>query len=415
MQRWPRRALPSNLTPTGTRCIQITIPDDDEWERAIYAEVVTLAQWMRWERDLGKNGKPVADIWLKAIQTWKHCDTPKPPLPGGLIEDFEMPLRVDCDCNVFVTCCDGTEKQIATLDEVKALLQPTSSTGQPQPQPGGGCQSYAFQLDAAKSVVLPTLVNTGDTLTAEALKGSWSGAGIGGRWDCPDGTLFLGGSCFGGTEAYESGAPAPSIFAGRLLYYINGTYYDGIGTFTVPSGVVNQVVTLLANYDPADNRTGIVSGSIKVCNNQPVEWHHAIDLSLSPSIFAACGNGVYLPGSGFIDTMVMSGPNTYRGVNLCVSWTTPTTIRRVQYLCDTTFGANPQTVALVANPGSVLLFNVANVAAVHNYDTSYINQTGVTSLEFDDSVGENPGSGNPGGTLIISQVIIDGVGFDPFA
>lgn len=71
--RYPHRPLPSNASPTGTRCITLTIPDDDEWERDIYSQAAELTKWYMWERDIGHNGKPIADIWRAALETWNRC------------------------------------------------------------------------------------------------------------------------------------------------------------------------------------------------------------------------------------------------------------------------------------------------------------------------------------------------------
>ena len=76
MQRQNPRQLPENKNPTGTRCIHIEIPDDDDWERAAFSELTRLAQWFLWERNEGKDGKPVADKWASALESWRHmcCD-----------------------------------------------------------------------------------------------------------------------------------------------------------------------------------------------------------------------------------------------------------------------------------------------------------------------------------------------------
>jgi len=304
MQRWPRRALPQNLSPVGTRCIQITIPDDDDWERAMYAEVSTLAQWMRWDRDLGKNGKPVSDIWLRALKTWKHCDNSPSPVPGGLIEDFEMPLRVDCDCNVFVTCCDGTEKQILTADQVNAIANGQPGNGAPQPAAGGGCQTYHGMVSASGKYYVPTIVNSGDTV--EILNMSGAGTdGIGVRWFCPDGPQFFAGTCVG-APSFDGADPLPGDPHMSLIVNIDGTFHVAQGSpFTVPGGVVNGQLFIQVNDGNLLDNSGNYTFDVIVCNNQPAAWTHTFDFTTNPGPFNPLSDSlvtnaaVWVPGDGW--------------------------------------------------------------------------------------------------------------------
>ena len=284
MQRWPRRTLPTNLNPVGTRCIQITIPDDDDWERDIYAEVVTLAQWMRWERDLGKNGKPVADIWLNALKTWKHCDGSPSPIHGMEVDE-EMPLRVDCDCNVFITCCDGTEKQILTSDQVKALQAPQQGNGAPQASPGG-CQLWQAVIDAGKFWLMPQPVNTGDIITPSEAHGASTDVAPLGRWNCPDGSYYAAGQCYGGSIAHDPSALVPASPLGVPVININGTWHDFTAPITVGGGVSNQNCAVALNYASGGDFSGTVILNVQLCNNSTgdvnISYSHGSGIASAP-------------------------------------------------------------------------------------------------------------------------------------
>lgn len=313
MQRWPRRILPTDLSPIGTRCIQIIIPDDDDWERAMYAEVATLSQWMRWERDLGKNGKPVADIWLKALETWSHCDGSPSPIQGMEVDDMPL-LRVDCDCNVFITCCDGTEKQLLTKDQIDALLRSQPGAGSPTPQPGGGTAQNCGAMSNGGTWTLPHAVNSGDVLTMSGLNGAWKDK----RelfWHCPDGWLFWDGSCVQDLN-FNGADPLPSVLHMSIIAEIDGTFYDIIGIdgsgnptpFTVPGGHTNAQLTLQANIDDLTQVDGTVNFCVTAQNNQVVSWSHTFDFRNAPNPFHPLSDSlvtdaaVWTPGIGWVAT-----------------------------------------------------------------------------------------------------------------
>jgi hypothetical protein len=273
MQRQSVRNLPSNTNPTGTRCIQIIIPDDDEWERDLYGEVWRLTRWMLWERDLTKSGKPVADRWLKAISTWSHCDdSPTPPFHPGIEEDEEMPITVDCDCNVFYNCPDGTQGQLPNMDQVQNMInQPggpdSPGGGAPQPTPGGGCASYHGTLIGSQQWVVPTPVSTGDTIEASGFAGATNLTGDP-FWFGPNGLLYFAGQYQPKTGAVFAGNPVPAELTQGLVVKLQGNYYSLIdGVFTVPSGVNNEQPVILLNTDVPGDLSGSVNFDLKVCNN----------------------------------------------------------------------------------------------------------------------------------------------------
>lgn len=337
MQRWPIRSLPANKNPVGTRCIQITIPDDDDWERAIYAEVTELTRWMRWERDVGKNGKPVADRWLKAIETWRYCDGAPSPIHGIEIEDV-MPLRVDCDCNVWITCVDGTEKQILTADQVQnAINQPGGSDspggGAPQPTPGGGCVTQHLTLLGSKTVLLPVPVSTGDTLEASAFAGSTNFSGDP-FWFGPNGLLYFAGEYQSGTGAPFAGNPVPAELTQGLVVFVGGNYYSLIdGVFTIPGGVSNEQPVISLNTDTPGNLSGTVNFDVKVCNNQDSTWEHTFNFKLTTAGFSLKTEAGWAPpswggwsgGIGWVaGDASTAGPLYTRAIDIHL--TTPSTI-----------------------------------------------------------------------------------------
>lgn len=344
MQRQSVRNLPANKHPLGTRCVTIEIPDDDEWERMAYSELYRLALWMLWERDVGKNGKVVARRWRDALDTWKHC--PPPPAPvGGLLEDFEMPLRVDCDCNVFVTCCDGTEKQILTADQVQALITGQPGAGAPQP-PAGGCQTYSALVSAGGAWLLPTLVNAGDTLQFTDVQGATTDVAPIGRWNCPDGEIFVAGTC-GGLPIIDGSALLPTSPIGIPIFNLDGTWYPAQGLFTVPGGISNKPISFAVNYAPGGNFAGNLTLKVQVCNNAAATWSISQDLTANPGHWTPTLQGFdgsqsdWVVGGGWRE--VACTPNTlntarYDIVYLDLFFDTPTTITHMDMVYDASIG-----------------------------------------------------------------------------
>jgi len=349
------------------------------------------------------------------------CGTPS-PIPPIMEMDYLMSIceQLRFSGGKLQGLCCGEWVDIS--GQTNAGLPPT--TGQPGggsglPQPNGGQNEYCGSLGRG-TWLLPAPVNSGDTLLFSDLFGAWQDN----RdlfWHCPDGFLFVLDVC-GPTLPHGSPDPLPTGYHMQLIANIGGTYYDILQTdsqgnpsvFTVPSGVTNQNVIIQANIDDTDKINGEVQFCVRVTNNQLGAWEHRFDLTTSPFPFVPCGNGVWTAGVGFTDTLVMSGPNSYRGANICTHLAASANITRVRVAASSTLGSNPQNVAIVLDPGSHLVLNTANVSGLWSYDTGVISQSGVTDFTIDDSVGEVSGSGDPGGTLILSEVIINGTGTDPF-
>jgi len=402
--RWP---LPQVVHPTGSLCFQINVPNEPAYIGAFYGAIWALTYSRNWQRDPAHQAAEVSRVWSKIFFDLRPggCSPPAPPFGHGIEQEDFMPLRVDCDCNVFVTCCDGTEKQILTADQVNQLLV-NGGAGTPQPQPGGGCQIYHMSVPAgAVGQLIPTVVNSGDTIELSNLAGAWYGGSV--TWYCPDGFVFFAG-CTGATNL-SGGSQMPSVPIGRVIALINGTYYDIQGsTFTVPGGVSNQQVTLLMNTDTVSTASGSVTLDAQVCNNQAATWAHTFNMALSNHGWVVRDLGIYVPGSGFDSTFT---PTTRSGDIQFINGTA-FTLNRLAYVANDTPGSGSSLVGIGRNsPGSYIV-TPAIVSGVHLYDTGPISLSGTTNLYIDNIIGS--GSSDPGGSGLITSVIVEGSGFDPF-
>lgn len=269
--------IPDVIDPGETVCLQIDVPKSRAHVSLLYGALYNLTLWNSYDPDSAHSGKQLAALWRTALATLRTCSGA--PVFAGIEEDFEMPLRVDCDCNVFVTCCDGTEKQILTSEQVKAIIQSQPGSGAPQPAPGGGCQSYDGQLTAPGRWLIPTPVNTGDVITMESISGAtYDSAGL--LWLCPNGSQYFAGGCVGGTLT-DGTAPVPAAPLGSPVVKIGSNYYSLLSPVTVGAGVVNTQPELLVNYPSSYSPTGTLTFTVQVCNNQSGTWTRVLDFTVS--------------------------------------------------------------------------------------------------------------------------------------
>jgi hypothetical protein len=142
-----RFQIPDVIDPPDTLCLTMTIPNDPTHIANIVGAIYQIAFGPNYANDDAHSAKQLVQVWRRYFNTLKidDCPIPMPALHGGIEQDLEMPLRVDCDCNVWVTCCDGTEKQILTADQVQALLGSQPGTTPPPPA-AGHCTPYDFKF-----------------------------------------------------------------------------------------------------------------------------------------------------------------------------------------------------------------------------------------------------------------------------
>lgn len=301
-----RFQIPAVIDPPTTFCLTIPVPDDPLHWAALWGALHELTQGMSWADDDAHSAKQLIQVWHRALAnvTLSTCTLPSAPLHGAEIEDF-MPLRVDCDCNVFVECCDGTEKQLLTSDQVKALIAGGAVQGAPQPT-AGHCQSYHGSTDSAGRFLIPTPVNTGDTLQLSNVLGASSIDGFL-NWFCTNGQAFFAGGCVGVVHTSTSNVQ-PSAPTGSILVLLNSVYYPlTSAVFTVPAGVVNQQPVLVLNHPASTTIYGTVSFDVNVCNNAVASWTHTLDFTLSDHGFQSAHRSgsptiplaTYVPGTGW--------------------------------------------------------------------------------------------------------------------
>lgn len=228
-------------------------------------------------------------------------------------------FRTDCNCNVYIECCDGSEKQILTAQQVKDLIGGSSPGPVPQP-PAGGCETYSGNVTGLGTWPIPAPVSENDTIELSGWQGSSNGDNLT-RWNCGNGDQFFAGTC-SDYPHIDSGTRVPSIPIGSMVVKIESTWYDARSILTVPAGISNAQAIVGLNYNESQAANGTLTFNVEVCNNATVEWCYTTDFSTSTGSFVACGdcgltNGAWSAGSGWVNTDgADTGGDWWRGVDI---------------------------------------------------------------------------------------------------
>jgi hypothetical protein len=354
----------------------------------------------------------VGAVWLKIFDKLvRGCPCPV-PAPLGQLEDFDMPLRVDCNCNVFVTCCDGTEKQILTSDQVKALVngQPGSGTTQPEP---GGCHDYPAIMQANGKFLVPVPVSTGDTVEIiQAVGAGNDGAEI--IWHCPDGTDFFAGECASGSGSLNGADPLPTVKHMTLLININGTFYNGqAGPITVPGGVSLKQPFVQVNDAAIADNAGEYTYVVRVCNNQLGTFTHTFDFTLNTYgwiVDPSSSGGAWVASAGFQMT-THTGPFFDFELSRLMPARDLSQVE-VFYAWAQTASSADGTLEIfcTGSPTSTCPQPAPSASGSYHYLCTAA-QASITKINPSWNMGSSAGTT---GTLTITKIVVHGTGVDPF-
>lgn len=420
--------LPTIVNPDTSLCVTIHVPNEPAYKAAFWGALLDLAAGYKWQDDPAHTAKDVAAVWQGIIDDLSLDTCPiEPTAPHGTEIEEDMGIRIDCDCNVWITCCDGTEKQLATVEMVNAPSQPGAGTGGPPPA-AGACRTYQGKVSGNGLWYAPFVVNTGDTLNLTSAAGAtFNPANV--AWYCPDGDQFFAGACVP-YPVTDGANPMPGVPSGKLIAKIGGTYYDiQGGVFTVPGGVTNQPLELQFNYANIAASSGDVSFFLEFCNNVAGSFTHTFDFTLTNGGWnvspvgpgwASGDNGHWTAGAGFQSDLVDYTTASYRLIQINKLLGSAREITNITVF----FALTPGTLSGPANNDLIETFvggSATNQASVNHttppsspWMTGPISAPGVTKLEVLLFGGSQNGSGDPGGSVTITKVVVTGVGTDPF-
>lgn len=421
-------ALPEVIDPLDHICFQIQVPNDRNHIAAFLGAIFSLSTPYSWQNDDAHSAILVGRVWRKIFyDLHRNNCTVCPPVLAGIEEDQEVPIRVDCDCNVFVTCCDGTEKQILTSDQVQALITGQPGAGSPLPPPNGGCQQYHFELPGNGLRLSPAVVSTGDTINVIAEQGIFY-EGTSALWFCPDGFQFYDGVCTGVT-VLNGANPMPSVPTGKLIAKIGSTYYDVFpGPFTVPGGISNQQLTFIQNTNDITGSGGNVSFDAIICNNQAGSYRHVFDLT------AGLGGWVpnqpefpgtnqdwcdWVPGTGFVANCVNQGGSTNLLALACqLGPLAGINFDTLEAICDVDNAGDGGQFQCAIYYGGTVTSDLQTQAIVNGTNVHYLvantNHRACTFLVIYFPIFEDNSGGCSTALGTLKQIIVSGIGADPF-
>lgn len=284
--------LPAITDPTGTRCYQFSIPLDSEWLGMFFGALYQLTAWNSYDRDDDHTAQIVADRWKQILQDARDSTCGG---AGGDDMNFRQrgcKLEYSIDCENWLTLYDPTA---CIADMIKGGEQ---GTGALQP---GECKEYDVTLRANDKWLLPVPVSSNYIITVTDVSGAWNDGGSGG-WNCPDGTPYILGQCFG-SAGHASGDPSSSAYHMALIGILGGTdAVEVLGAdYTVPDPTDPTTFELQANDSDITNNFGTISFHVKVCEGASVNFEHTWDFSGSDqgwSAFVYGGQALATYGSG---------------------------------------------------------------------------------------------------------------------
>lgn len=419
MPQRSRWALPEVIDPPKRRCITVHVPDERNHIAAFYGAMFELAKAYSWENDSGHSAVQVAsvwrDIWYQLV--FGPC--------GGNdgqnsteIEDI-VGIRVDCDCRVWITCCDGTEKELVTKDMIDKPSQPSDGTRPPV----GGSHQDCYKLDANGQLLLPYVVYPGDVISLTGASGAGNDGGTA-EWYCVDGEQFFAGTC-GGFPHTDGGDPLPSVNHMRLIFKIGSSYVDAMAGPVTVSGSGAQEVSVQVNDSGLSNNAGSYAFCVEVTNNQTAStFSHFFDFTLGSygwilNSVNGITRGAFTGGVGFTPTD--AGPDSfasyYHGESFKRTFASRT-ITKLEITFDWTAGSinNPATdygVYTVINNGPGVDIKSNLLSNGNGQVKTWTGSQVGTEIEMllDDAVGTTPPT--PGSSRIIS-LLVEGNGTDPF-
>lgn len=197
------------------------------------------------------------------------------------------------------TCITGLSNDAinqAIQDGLIATPGQQPSEGTPEP---GQCVTYRVSLTGNNVWYCPSPVNSSDTITITNARGGWWDGDPLDQWKCPDGNAYAFGQCIEATETHE-GDPINTVPHMALIGRVVNTYFDAIRDgYTVPSGVVNQPLTMQANDSELSDNAGSIEFDIEICASDLVfDWHYSWDLRIDVGGWTA-GHGGWTEGVGF--------------------------------------------------------------------------------------------------------------------
>lgn len=413
-----RYVLPEVVDPIERVCFQVMVPKDRQHVAAFLGAIYGLSKPYEWQNDGAHTAIAVGRVWRQIFNNLQSGDCSENTI---VIEELEYDMSV-CEQIRFHNgklqglCC-GEWTDIAGQGDstIGGSGQPGDGAEQPAP---GETACYSGRLLGTGKWYLPTNVSTGDTIEITDPSGSWHDGAFS-VWRCPDGNVFFAGGCIAST-ATDGGDPLPSQPHMSLIADIGGTFYPVLtgGIFTVPGGVSNSPVTLQANDGTLTDNAGEIAFKACVKNNQAGTFSHLFKFNVNPEGWAIVPPaGTFIPGTGF--QTVNDGPDGFghyfRSMHTRVTFPART-LTRVKVTGDITRGSTLDSSAYLVTfyDPSTNLFTVSYAAGSDGAGQHWEWTGSDSANQLDLQILVGIGNSDPGGVGTAIEVLVEGLGSDPF-
>jgi hypothetical protein len=280
--------------------------------------------------------------------------------------------------------------------------------GAPQPIPGE-CREFSGTLRADGSYLIPVPLNEGDTVEISNVDGATNDNTI--TWWLQDGQIYFAGEAQG-PVVFVPGDPVSGFpHASIIGSFDGGSTFFGVGTglFTVPSGIVNQQMSLWVNFPMDLPRFGEYTFLVSVCNNATPTFVHTFPLEVATGGWVPDNDGggdraIWQPGVGY-------GNNpSYKPGRITIDHPNPggsAAISRIQItLSGPLTGPAPQ---IAVGMGA---FSDADTSGGAGADFT-VPGTTINAIHID-VADDSANPSTPAVDVVITAVVITGTGPDPF-
>jgi len=419
--------LPMVVNPPTTRCFTIEVPNDRFYIAAFMGQLWELTRWYNWARDEAHTAIEVAAIWKTIYEQVRKSTCPDcseldsgTEVSLGMADGLIQVVPSGGKCLLQYRCClTDPWITVATVDQTQAPGQPGAGAEQPTQNGGQACYDLSFNANSQANV--PTTVSAGDQISIQSASGAGTDGSL--HWFCVDGSVFFAGACNGQAQP-ASGDPAPTLNHMALIMNIGGTWYPAtVGSiFTVPAGVSASPIIVQTNDGNLTGNSGSYKLSVCVTNNQAGSWTKTFDFTLNSwaAYFALQPGsiiyGQWIAGTGWETAFIVSNGG-YRWLELL--FTPPTTLHllQIQVVLSYVQGGTPtdgDTFDIVNGSTTLLSVPAPQVPTSPQTYNNPFTVTPAAPLIFNIQAGRVVGSSDPGGTGIISKIILTGTGTNPF-
>lgn len=193
-----------------------------------------------------------------------------------------------------------------------------------------------------------------------------------------------------------------------------GIYFDAFNTsYTVPPGTIDSSLEFQTNDSTLSDNFGSIQLCVELTNSAVEAWEVTFNLVPSNEGWTPRDMGIYTIGTGFQDGTVNYSGTIFRGIDIQIHPAAPFFLTRIRWMSDCTPGAGAGNVAAAVNTPGAYFFTTPLVTGPTEYDSGVVSEPATADVYIDNIVGAQAGS-DPGGGALLTQITINGQGYNPF-